>query len=192
MYVPALCQFVVDIAFLADDPVPSLTLVVGGLLSIAIAMYGHREDSYWDEVGTFFAFLLGAAMFVIAFAAWSEDAVNWLTLLIIVILALTLFLKPMREIPWAAIMGALAGGAVAAIASFFLPSEVFGIEEWIVLLVIFLVVGTITHFFFHFIEDLLLVARMVLDWKPTMVIVGLVAIAEGILILMDMSILSYF
>lgn len=182
----------VDLAFLADDPVPSLALIVGGLLSIAIAIYGHREDSYWDEVGTIFAFLLGSVMFVIAFVAWSEDAVNWLTLLITVILALTLFLKPMREIPWAAVMGALVGGAVAGVSSFVLPSEVFGIEEWIILVVIFLIVGSITHVFFHFIEDLLAIARMVLDWKPTMIIVGLVSIAEGILILMDQSILSYF
>ena len=182
---------VVDLAFLAEDPIPSSALVVGGLLSIAIAIYGVREDSYWDEVGTFFAFLLGAAMFVLAFAAWAEEAVNWLTLLITIILALTLFLKPMREIPWAAIIGALVGGAVAVFASFFLPSEVFGVEEWIVLVIIFFIVGTITHVFFHFIEDLLLVARMVLNWRPTMVIVGLVAIAEGILLLMDSSILSY-
>ncbi len=180
----------VDLTFLAEDPIPSIALVLGGLLSIAIAVYGQREDSYLDEVGTFFAFLLGAAMFVIAFAAWSEKTVNWLTLLITVILALTLFLKPMKEIPWAAIIGAVVGGTVAAIASFALPSEVFGVEEWIVLVVIFLIVGTITHFFFNFIEDLLLAARMVLAWAPTMVIVGLVAIAEGILVLLDSSILS--
>ncbi|OGS45064.1 MAG: hypothetical protein A3K76_01885 [Euryarchaeota archaeon RBG_13_57_23] len=82
----------------------------------------------------------------------------------------------MREIPLAA-MGALVDGVVAAIASFYLPSEVFAIEEWIVLVINFLVVVSITHLFFHFIEDLLLVGRMVLDWKPTVVIVGLVAIA---------------
>lgn len=181
----------VDLSFLAEDPIPSLALIVGGLLSITIAVYGEREDSYLDEVGTFFAFLLGAAMFVIAFAAWSEETASWFTLLITVILALTLFLKPMKEIPWAAIVGAVVGGAVAAIASFALPSEVFGVDEWIVLVVIFFIVGAITHVFFHFIEDLLLVARMVLAWKPTMVIVGLVAMAEGVLVLMGSSVLSF-
>jgi hypothetical protein len=183
---------VVDLSFLADDPIPSAALVVGGFLSMAIAVYGHRDDSYWDEVGTFFAFLLGGTMFVIAFVAGTENAVNWLTLLITVTLALTLFLKPMREIPWASVLGAVVGGAVAGLSSFVLPSEIFGIDEWMILLAIFLLVGAITHFFFHFIEDLLAVARMVLDWKPTMIIVGLVSVAEGVLILTGRSILGLF
>lgn len=181
----------VDLSFLVAEPIPSGALIVGGLLSIAIAIYGHREDSHWDEVGTFFAFILGAAMFVMAYALWSEKAANWLSILIVVLLALTLFLKPMRQIPWAGVMGALVGGTVAVLASFLLPSKVFGVDEWIILVAIFLIVGTITHVFFHFIEDLLAIARMVLDWKPTMVIVGLVAIAEGVLLLMGKSILSF-
>jgi len=183
---------VVDLAFLAEDPVPELALVVGGLLSIAIALYGHREDSYWDEVGTFFAFILGVVMFLMTYVLAVESAVGWFTLVVIVILALTLFLKPLRGIPWAGVVGALVGGAAAAAASFVLPSEVFGIDEWIVLVVIFLIVGTIVHVVFHFLEDVLTIARMVLDWKPTMIIVGLVAIAEGVLLFLDSSIISLF
>jgi hypothetical protein len=183
---------VVDLAFLAEDPVPELALIVGGLLSIAIALYGQREDSYWDEVGTFFAFVLGGAMFLMTYVLAAEGAVGWFTLVVIVILALTLFLKPLREIPWAGVVGALVGGAAAAAASFVLPSQVFGIDEWIVLIVVFLVVGTIVHTIFHFLEDVLTIARMVLDWKPTMVIVGLVSIAEGVLLFMETSIISLF
>lgn len=182
----------VDLAFLAEDPVPELALVVGGLLSISIALYGHREDSYWDEVGTFFAFILGGAMFLMTYVLAAEAAVGWFTLVVIVILALTLFLKPLRGIPWAGVIGALVGGAVAAAASFVVPSEVFGVDEWIVLIVIFLIVGTIVHTIFHFLEDVLTIARMVLDWKPTMVIVGLVSIAEGVLLYLDSSIISLF
>lgn len=181
----------VDLSLLADDPIPAAALIVGGLLSIAVAIYGHRDDSYWDEVGTFFAFVLGATMIVMAVAVAMEETVNWLTLLIIVILALTLFLKPLRQIPWAGVLGAVVGGAAAVAASFVLPSTVFGIEEWIVLVIIFFVVGAIIHGLFHFLEDVLTIARMVLDWKPTMVIVGLVSTAEGVLILTGRSILSF-
>jgi hypothetical protein len=182
---------VVDLSFLAEEPLPAAALIVGGLLSIAVAIYGHRDDSSWDEVGTFFAFVLGAAMIIMAIVLAMEKAVNWLTLVIFVLLALTLFLKPMREIPWAGVLGALVGGAAAVASSFALPSKVFGIDEWIILVIIFLVVGTIVHTLFHFLEDVLTIARMVLDWKPTMVIVGIVSIAEGVLILMDRSILSF-
>jgi len=43
----------------------------------------------------------------------------------------------------------------------------------------------------HFLEDVLTIATMVLDWKPTMVIVGIVAMAEGVLVLMDRSMISF-
>lgn len=182
---------VADLSFLAEEPIPALALVIGGILSIAIAVYGVRGDSYWDEVGTFFAFILGAAMVVLAFMAGIEETINWLTLVILATLAFTLFLKPMREIPWSGVIGAVVGGGAALALSLVLPSKAFGIDEWIILLVVFLIIGGIVHAIFHFLEDLLAVATMVLQWKPTMVLVGLAAIAEGALLLLDRSILSF-
>jgi hypothetical protein len=178
----------VDLAFLADEPVPAAALVVGGLLSLFIAIYGRRDDSYLDEVGTFLAFLLGGAMLVMAYAVWAEDALGWFSLVLIIVLALTLFLKPLKEIPWSALLGVIAGGLAAFGASLLLPSEVLGVQEWIVLLIIFIVVGAIVHGIFHFLEDVLTIATLVVGWTPTMVLVGLVAVAEGVLLLMDRSI----
>lgn len=177
-----------DLSILTGEPVPAAALIVGAVLSIAIAVYGQREDSYWDEVGTFFAFLLGIAMLVMAYAIWSEDAVSGFTLGVIIVLALTLFLKPMREIRWSAIVGAVVGGVAAFAASLYLPSEVFGIDEWIVLVVIFIVVGAIVHALFHFLEDLLAIATMVLQWRPLIVVISLVSLVEGILLLAGSSI----
>lgn len=182
----------VSLSFLADEPVPALALVIGGLLSIAIALYGHRDDSHWDEVGTFFAFALGIGMLVMAYVVGTEHAVNWLTLMIIIVLALTLFLKPLREIPWAAVLGVIAGAVATYAASLFLPDMVFGVDQWIVLVAVFLIVGAIVHGIFHFLEDALTVASMVLDWKPLMIVIGIVSLAEGILLLMDRSLLSLF
>lgn|GEM_PF-1347398 len=182
----------VDLSILTGEPVPALALIVGGVLSIAIALYGHRDDSHWDEVGTFFAFLLGIGMLVMAYALWSEKVVGAFTLGTVIVLALTLFLKPLRQIPWAGVVGAVVGGIAAFAASLYLPSKVFGIDEWIVLVVIFLVVGAIVHTLFHFLEDVLAIASMVLDWKPTMVVIGIVSIVEGILLLAGLSIGSLF
>ena len=182
----------VDLSLLADEPVPAIALVVGGLLSMAVAAYGHREDSHWDEVGTFVGFIIGAAMFLVAFFAGTEHTVDWFSLVLIILLAITLFLKPMREIPWAGVLGVIVGAAVAVALSFLLPSTVLGIDEWIVLVIVFFIVGAIVHGLLHFLEDVLTIATMVLDWKPTMIIIGLVAIAEGALLLMDSSIISFF
>lgn len=182
----------VDLTLLADEPVPAMALIVGGLLSMAVAVYGHRDDSHWDEVGTFIGFIIGAAMFVVAFFVATEKTVGWFSLVLIVLLAATLFLKPMREIPWAGVIGVVVGAAAAIAASFLLPSTVFGVDEWIILVIIFLIVGAIVHTLLHFLEDVLTIATMVLDWKPTMIIIGLVAVAEGALLLMDRSVLSFF
>lgn len=184
--------YMVDLAFLADDPVPAAALIVGGFLSLFIAVYGRRDDSYLDEIGTFLAFVLGGAMLVMAYAVWSEDTLGWSSLALIIVLALTLFLKPLKEIPWSGLVGAIAGGLAAYGASLVLPSEVFGVQEWIVLLIVFFVVGAIVHAIFHFIEDMLTVATLVVGWTPTMVVVGLVAVAEGVLLLTGRSISSLF
>ena len=182
----------VDLSILTGEPVPALALIIGGMLSIAIAVYGHRDDSHWDEVGTFIAFILGAAMLVMAYALWSEKAVSGFTLGVVIELALTLFLKPLRQIPWAGVVGAVVGAIAAFAASLYLPSKVFGVDEWIILVIIFLVVGAIVHTLFHFLEDLLTIASMVLEWKPVMIIIGIVSLVEGILLFTGSSISSLF
>ena len=180
----------VDLSVIAQEPYPAAALIIGGLLSIFVAFYGRRDDSHLDEIGTFFAFILGIVMGVMAFFVATEGTLGWFSLALMIVLAVTLFLKPLKELPWAGLVGLAAGAAAAYIASTFISGPVFGIERWIVLVIIFFVVGVIVHMLFHFAEDVLTIARMVLDWKPIMVIVGLVAIAEGILILMDKSIVS--
>lgn len=182
----------VDLAVIAEEPYPALALVVGGILSLFIAIYGRREDSYLDEIGTFFAFILGIVMMVMAFFVGTEGSENWFTLVMIIVLAVTLFLKPLKELPWAGLLGVIVGAVAAFVASVFLPSMVFGVDEWIVLIIIFLVVGAIVHGIFHFLEDALTIATMVVGWKPVMILVGLVAIAEGALVLTDSSMLSFF
>lgn len=177
---------------MAHEPYPAAALIGGGLLSVFVAMYGRRDDSHIDELGTFFAFILGIVMGVMAFFAGMEGTLGWFSLVLLIMLAVTLFLKPLKELPWAGLVGLGAGAVAVYFASGYIPDTVFGVEKWIVLVVIFLVVGVIVHMLFHFLEDVLTIARMVLDWKPIMIIVGLVAIAEGVLLLMDKSLISLF
>jgi len=182
---------VVDLTVLANEPYPALALIIGGLLSIFVAVYGRRDDSYLDELGTFFAFALGIAMGVMAYFIATEETADWFTLAIIIVLAVTLFLKPMKQLPWAGVAGLAAGAIAVYFANVYLPSTVLGVEKWIVLVVIFFIVGAIVHVLFHFLEDVLTIARMVLDWKPVMVVVGLVAIAEGVMLYLDSSLASF-
>ena len=56
---------VADLSMLADQSVAVTSLIVGGVLSILLAIYGRRDDSYWDEIGTFFAFVIGLVIAVV-------------------------------------------------------------------------------------------------------------------------------
>jgi hypothetical protein len=180
----------VDLSVIASEPYPSLALIVGGLLSIFVAAYGRRDDSHIDELGTFFAFILGIGLGIMAFFVALDGTLGSFSLLMMIVLAVTLFLKPLKTLPWAGLVGLAAGAVAVFLASPFVPDTVFGVEKWIVLVVIFFVVGAIVHMLFHFVEDVWTIARMVLDWKPVMIVVGLVAVVEGVLLLMDKSIAS--
>ena len=178
---------------MADDPYPQISLVAGGLLAVFLAFYGRRDDSYIDEVGTIVAFALGIGMLVMAVVLLLEEALGWFSIVVMILLSSCLFLKPFKNIPWAGVFGLLAGAGAAYLVSTIIQGEVFGIEEWKVLVAVFFVVGAIVHLVTHFLEDLLAISTMVLSWKASMVVVGLVAIAEGLLLyLEDKSIISLF
>jgi len=176
---------VADISFLVAEPYPALSLVVGGLLALFLAVYGRRDDSYIDEIGTALAFLLGAFMLVMAVAVMLEGGLGWLSLVILLLLAACLFLKPFKTIPWSGVFGIAAGAAAAYFASTVIHGELFGLEEWKVLVLVFFAVGAVVHLLTHFIGDVLALSTMVLSWKASIVIVGLVAIVEGTVLLLE-------
>lgn len=180
------------LADFASDPLPGLVLACGGLLSILIALYGVREDSYLDEVGTVFAFLLGGFALFVASAAWSEEALASSSLLILVVLGVMLFFKPLRGFRWAAVLSFLIAAAVAILLAFVLPSEIFGIPEWWIEVAVFFLVFGLLYAIFFVLETAVSILTLVLDWRPVIVLVGLVALAEGILVLAFSSSLGEF
>ncbi len=182
----------VDLSFLTAEPYPAVSLFAGGLLALFLAVYGRRDDSYIDEIGTVLAFMLGGFMLVMAVAVMLEGALGWLSLVILLLLAACLFLKPFKTLPWSGVFGMVAGAAAAYLASTVIQGDLFGLEEWKVLVIVFFVVGAIVHLLTHFIGDMLALSTMVLSWKVSVVVVGLVAIAEGIFLLLEgESLLSF-
>lgn len=176
---------VADLSFLAEDPYPAAALAVGGALSLFIAAYGRRDDSYIDEIGTAFAMVLGLGILVIAIVAALEKTLSWFSLVLLFLLVSCLFLKPLKNIPWAAVFGIIAGAAAAYLASLVLPAEVFGVEEWKVLVGIFLVVGFVVHLLTHFVEGLLTISTMIISWRSSMVLVGILAMSEGLMLYIE-------
>lgn len=182
---------VADLSMLADQSVAVTSLIVGGGLSILLAIYGRRDDSYWDEIGTFFAFVIGIAMLAIAVASISQKTLGWFSIVLMILLASGLFLKPLKDIPLAAIAGVVCASAVAIACWFFLPDTVLGYEKWLVVTVLFFVVGAFVHITLHLAGSALLMSAKVVSWKPVMILVALLSVAEGAAIaLLDESLFS--
>ncbi len=156
-----------------------------------MAIYGRRDDSYVDELGTAMAFILGAFMLVMTVAVMLEGVLGWLSIVILLLLAVCLFLKPLKTIPWSGVFGTAAGAAAAYLVSTVVQGELLGLEEWKVLVLVFFAVGTAVYLLSHFVGGLLALSTMVLSWRASVVIVGLLAVVEGALLLLeDESLLS--
>ena len=136
---------------------------------------------------SFFGFFVGIVLIVTGAAAWKVQATNidTYTTYLLIIAELGLMLKPIKEFPWAALLGLIAGGLCAGAIYFFLPlpETVFGIASIWIYLAIFLIPAVIVYMVFKFIEDVLKMVGSILSSRPVTFIIGFMCIAQGILLL---------
>ena len=172
-------------------------LILGGI--IATSWFTQKVLKPVPIVGTtasiltkiisFFGFFAGIALIVTGAAAWQAQATNvdTYTIYLLIIAGLALMLKPIKEFPWAALLGLIAGGLCAGAVYFFvgLPETVFGIASTWVYVIIFLIPAVIVYMVFKFIEDVLKMVGTILASRPVTFIVGFMCIAQGILLLID-------
>ncbi len=176
-------------------------LIVGGVVAISwfieklvrpVPVVG-KPASILIKIVSFFGFFVGMLLIVTAGVTWSTQAqVDHYTLYLLIIAGLALFLRPIKDIPWAALLGLIIGGLAVGIVYFFfpLPETVFGIASTWIYLAIFLIPAVIIYMVFKFIEDLLKLIGMILGSKPVTFILGLVCIAQGVLLLLNMDLFS--
>jgi hypothetical protein len=172
-------------------------LILGGV--IAISWFIEKLVKPMPVVGTpvsilikivsFFGFFAGILLLVTGAAAWQTQATNidTYTIYLLIISGVVLILRPIKDFPWAALLGLITGGAAAGAVYFFfsLPETVFGIASVWVYVIIFLVPAVIVYMVFKFIEDVLKLVGTLLASRPITLIVGFICIAQGILLLLD-------
>ena len=73
-----------------------------------------------------------------------------------------------------------------------LPPTVFGISSLWIYLVIFFVPALIVFLIFKFVEDLMKLFGMIVGSWPVMTVLGFLSIAQGILLLLNQSLLLLF
>ena len=171
-------------------------LIIGGLIAISwflekllkpVPVVG-APTSILTKIMSFFGFFAGIILIVTGAAAWQTQAthVDTYTIVLLIIAGLALMLKPIKDSPWAALLGLIAGGLAAGAIYFFfpLPETIFGIASIWIYLIIFLIPAVIVYMVFKFIEDILKLLGTILASKPVTLIIGIICIAQGILMLL--------
>ena len=177
-------------------------LILGGLIAISwfiekivkpVPVVG-TPASILTKIMSFFGFFAGILLIITGATAWQTHApqVDTYTQYLLIIAGLVLMLKPIKDFPWAALLGLIAGGLSAGAVYFFfpLPETVFGIAAIWVYIIIFLIPAVIVYMVFKFIEDVLKLIGTLLASKPVTFIVGCVCIAQGVLLLLDMNLFT--
>ncbi len=177
-------------------------LILGGVIAISwfieklvkpVPVVG-TTTSILIKIVSFFGFFAGILLLVTGAAAWQTQATNIdiYTIYLLILTGVVLILRPIKDFPWAALLGLIAGGAVAGAVYFFfpLPETVFGIAQIWVYIIIFLIPAVIVYMVFKFIEDVLKLLGTFLASKPITFIVGIVCIAQGILLLIDYNLFT--
>jgi hypothetical protein len=177
-------------------------LIIGGIIAIAwflekllkpVPVVG-TPASILTKIISFFGFFAGIILIITGAAAWQTQAsqVDTYTIYLLIIAGLVLILRPIKDFPWAALLGLIAGGLSAGAVYFFfpLPETVLGIASIWAYLIIFLIPAVIVYMVFKFIEDVLKLLGTLLASKPVTLIVGFVCIAQGVLLLLDKNLFT--
>jgi hypothetical protein len=191
-----------DLSFLAGVDLSVLIglapfiLVFGGVVAASRLLSFFVKDSVGKVLKGlgYFGFFVGilllvSGLVVLLDGAWSVDV--WVLL---VITGLGLVLKPLSRIPFSALFG-LVGGLVCAgllYLYFPLPATVLGVSSMWIYLAVFLVPALIIFLVFKFVEDLTKLFGLILGSWPVLTVLGFLCMAEGILLLLNQSLLSLF
>ena len=177
-------------------------LILGGIIAISwllerlvkpVPVVGEPA-SWLVKIVSLFGFFVGILLMVTAAVAWSTKAaqVDTGTQYLLIVAGLALFLKPLKDIPWAALIGLVVGGLCVGFVFLFypLPETVYGISSMWIYLLIFLIPALFAYVLFKFIEDVLRLIGMILAFKPVALALGLACIVQGILLLLNTSLFT--
>ena len=161
-------------------------LILGGITTASWLIKNKAKPT------SYLGFIIGILLMTTAAVAWSKHELDTPTLYLLIATGLALFLKPIRDFPWAALIGLATGCACAAYAIWFLsiPEIIFGISSKWIYIAAFLIPALIVYVIFKFIEDLLRLSGMILASKPVSIILALLCITQGILMLLDRSLFT--
>jgi nicotinamide riboside transporter PnuC len=165
-------------------------LILGGIIAASWLFERTIKPLSWIiKIASFFGFIIGILLMITAAVVWPTP--DGYTQYLLIATGLALILKPIKDIPWAALIASLIGGLCAGYVYLYIPLEtVFGISSTWVYLIIFFVPALLVYVLFKFIEDLLRLVGAILASRPVSIILGLICIVQGFLLLLNKSLFT--
>jgi hypothetical protein len=130
-------------------------------------------------------FFVGILALVLVYMIFSGGSYDAFTLGILGVAGLMLFLRPVKNVRWAAFV-ALAAGLLVSYYTY----GAFHITTT-VLIIVFAAATLLLYLLFKFAEDLLGILGSILSFPPVAVIIGVVCVVQALLVLMGASLIGY-
>lgn len=114
-----------------------------------------------------------------------NSPLDWLTTISLLVIGVVMFLKPINDLPWAGMIGLLAGIGTAILLVVFLPKSLleYPNAKWVILGV-GLVIATLVGMFMKFWIGTLQTVSRVLSYPPIALVVAIYCLVQGGLILL--------
>jgi hypothetical protein len=171
-------------------------LVFGGVVAVSRLLGFFVKGSAGKVLKGlgYLGFFVGALLLVTGVVVLLEQALSIDVWILLVVTGLGLVLKPLSRIPFSALLGLVAGLVCAGLLYLYfpLPTTVLGVSSMWIYLAVFFVPALIVFLIFKFAEDLAKLFGLILGSWPVLTVLGFLCIAQGILLLMNQSLLSLF
>ena len=171
-----------DLGFLVENV--ATFMLLAGFVCLAPLFIGRLKPL--SRVLVALGFFVGILALVLVYLVFSSGSYDPVTLGVLAVAGLMLFLRPVKNIRWAALV-ALAVGILASYYAYsaFQPSTT-------VLIIVFAAATLLLYLLFKFAEDLLGIIGGILSFAPIAIIIGVACILQAFLIMMGSSLAVFF
>ncbi|MHA1267378.1 MAG: hypothetical protein ACTSRS_19220 [Candidatus Helarchaeota archaeon] len=150
------------------------------------------------KVMTYLGVLVGIFLIGGGVNAWGLGYYHPFTCILAIIVGIALILRPIKDVPWAAIIGVIAGAVVVFISASYLEfmvnawASLFGINPYWILIILFILILVLTYMAFKLIEDLGRLLGKALSSRPSSAIIMVLCVIEAIFAYMHTSLWIVF
>ncbi len=160
-----------------------IVLLAVGFVCLAPLFRGRLKPISRVLVGI--GFFVGILALVLVYQIFASGRYDLFTLVVLAVAGSMLFLRPVKNVRWAALVGLVVGVLVS-----YYAYNAFHVTTT-VLVIVFVATTLLLYLLFKFAEDLIGIIGGILSFPPIAVIIGILCILQAILILMGTSLIGY-